>query len=374
MIYNGQLCDGCGKAFTEDDDIVVCPHCATPQHRECYNRNSACVNADKHGEDFTWTPAGGPIVFHEKEEKETIPCPNCGYNNPVGSEYCKQCSMKFTLFGFNVLDASNEQEKKQEENKAQDNENPHIPEYEAPFTLGEGEGFEEQEEIKPQAVKDEVEQKLIETITTASGFSPDGDDFSFGGPFPRDDRTGGVHTNLLGAFIGSNAMKYIEKFKRADMGKRISFNFAAFFFSPYWFFYRKLIKPGIIFMTLSFCVSIISTPYALEFMEKVMPLAEKLPTVTDAAEIEAIMNALYEGYLPMLVFMGINFLINLVAGFIANPLYKKYCVSHITEISRLENQKHSMAYLLRKGGAAPLFALGALLAENLLSSLISMIM
>ena len=115
MIYNGQLCDGCGKAFTEDDDIVVCPHCATPQHRECYNRNSACVNADKHGDGFTWTPTGAPVVFHEEEEKtETIPCPNCGYGNPAGSERCKQCSMKFTLFGFNVLDASNELDKKEQ--------------------------------------------------------------------------------------------------------------------------------------------------------------------------------------------------------------------------------------------------------------------
>lgn len=373
MIYKGQICDGCGKVFTENDDVVVCPECATPQHRECYNQNRTCVNSHRHGEGFTWTSPDGknPVTEKKEEPVKTIPCPNCGYNNPQGSESCKQCSMKFTLFGFNVVDANNELAEKE---NAENDISSDIPEYKAPFSLGEGEGFEENSEFKPQLAKDEVEQQLINTITNASGFSPDGEDFSFGGPFPKDDKTGGVHTNLLGAFIGSGAMKYIEKFKRMDAGRKISFNFAAFFFSPYWFFYRKLIKPGIIFMTVAFCISIISTPYALDFIEKVMPLAEQLAAVTSEAEANLLLSQIYEGYMPMLIFTGISFLVNLIAGFIANPLYKKYCTENLTEISHLQNQKNSMAILLRKGGASPLYALMALLAENILSSVVGMFM
>lgn len=375
MIYKGQICDGCGKVFEENDDVVVCPECATPQHRECYNKNSACVNAHMHSEDFSWEGVGGknPVPAVKEEKVKTIPCPNCGYNNPEGSERCKQCSMKFTLFGFNVVDASNELEEKE---KAENSESTDIPEYSAPFAIGEGEGFEENEKeaFKPTIAKDEIEQRLIDTISDTSGFSPDGEDFSFGGPFPRDDKTCTVHTNLLGAFIGSSAMKYIEKFKKADMGRKISFNWAAFFFSPYWFFYRKLIKPGIIFMTIAFCISIISTPYAVEFIENTMPLLDQLTYAASEAEAQAIISQLYEGYMPMLIFMGINLLANLVAGFIANPLYKKYCVNSITEIQNLKNQKNSMAVLLRKGGASPLYALLALLAENIISSIVGMFM
>lgn len=378
MIYKGQICDGCGKTFEENDDVVVCPECATPQHRECYNKNSACVNAHKHAEDFSWEALGGknPVAAVKEEKVKTIPCPNCGYNNPAGSESCKQCSMKFTIFGFNVVDANNELEEKERADTAENADITEIPEYKAPFTIGEGEGFQENEneDFKPTIAKDEIEQRLIDTITETSGFSPDGEDFSFGGPFPKDDKTGGVHTNLLGAFIGSSAMKYIEKFKKADMGRKVSFNWAAFFFSPYWFFYRKLVKPGIVFMTIAFCISIISTPYALDFIENALPLADQLATVTNEAQANALMAQLYEAYTPMLIFMGINFLVNLVAGFIANPLYKKYCVESITEISRLQNQKNSMAVLLRKGGASPLYALLALLAENIISSVIGMFM
>lgn len=375
MIYKGQICDGCGRIFEEDDDIVVCPECATPQHRECYNKNKACVNTHKHSEDFTWESLDGtnPVTTKKEEPVKTIPCPNCGYNNPQGSESCKQCSMKFTLFGFNVVDANDQLEQEEKESSASDT---NIPDYAPPFSIGEGEGFEENsdEELKPQPAKDEIEQRLIDTITTTSGFSPDGKDFSFGGPFPRDDKTSGVFTNLLGAFIGSNAMKYIEKFKRMDMGKKLSFNWAAFFFSPYWFFFRKLVKPGIILMTVSFCLSIISTPYMLTFIDTVTPLMDQLAAATTEAEINLLMTQLQQAYTPVLIFVAINFIMNLVAGFIANPLYKKYCVSSIKEIEHLPDQKNSMALLLRKGGASPLYALLALLAENIISSIVSMFM
>lgn len=376
MRYTNQICDGCGKIFTDDEDIVVCPECATPQHRECYKSHGGCVNSHKHSENFTWT--GAEVIAPAAplpEKAKTIPCPNCGYGNPEGSDHCKQCSMKFTLFGYNVVDASAELEEKEKSQIAPAQEN-NIPEYKAPFTLGEGEGFEDNNTpvTDTAPTRDAVEQKLIDVISSSSGFSPDGEDFSFGGPFPKEDKTCGVHTNLMGAFIGSSAMKYIEKFKRFDFGRKLSFNFAAFFFSPYWFFYRKLIKPGIIFMTANLCLSIISTPALLDFANKAMPLMEKLAEVTNESEAATMLMELEALYVPVLTFMAVQFVVNLIGGFVANRLYKNYTVSSLKEISAFENQKNSMAYLLRKGGVAPLYALGAMLAENLLTSIVSMLM
>ena len=376
MRYTNQICDGCGKIFTADDDIVVCPECATPQHRECYKNNEGCVNAHRHGEGFTWTgTATAAPAAPVPEKAKTIPCPNCGYGNPEGADHCKQCSMKFTLFGYNVVDASAELEEKEKQLHSPDSQTD-IPEYKAPFTLGEGEGFEEDSApvTDNTPTRDAIEQKLIDVISSSSGFSPDGEDFSFGGPFPKEDKTCGVHTNLMGAFIGGSAMKYIEKFKRFDFGKKLSFNFAAFFFSPYWFFYRKLVKPGIIFMTINLCLSIISTPSLMEFANKAMPIMEKLTSVTDEGIAATMLMELEALYLPVIAFMGIQFVINLIAGFTANHLYRKYTVSSLKEISSLANQKNSMAYLLRKGGVAPLYAIGAVFAENLLTSVVSMLM
>ena len=49
MNYTNYKCPVCNNQFVEDDDIVVCPECGTPHHRECYIQNGKCANADKHG-------------------------------------------------------------------------------------------------------------------------------------------------------------------------------------------------------------------------------------------------------------------------------------------------------------------------------------
>ncbi len=57
MFYDNKVCDGCSEVMLEGDDIVVCPECGTPQHRECYNKNNECVNAHLHAENFDWRTA-----------------------------------------------------------------------------------------------------------------------------------------------------------------------------------------------------------------------------------------------------------------------------------------------------------------------------
>ena len=54
MRYSGNICDGCNQPLLETEDIVVCPECATPQHRHCYDKAVKCVNSLLHSADFTW--------------------------------------------------------------------------------------------------------------------------------------------------------------------------------------------------------------------------------------------------------------------------------------------------------------------------------
>ena len=68
MIYTGEKCPVCGKNFVEGDDIVVCPVCGTPHHRDCYNLHNACANEGLHAENFEWKPeakAEEPKAFEE---------------------------------------------------------------------------------------------------------------------------------------------------------------------------------------------------------------------------------------------------------------------------------------------------------------------
>lgn len=52
-IYTDEKCPVCTFAFREDDDVVVCPDCGTPYHRDCYKSHGGCVFADRHGS-YTW--------------------------------------------------------------------------------------------------------------------------------------------------------------------------------------------------------------------------------------------------------------------------------------------------------------------------------
>lgn len=49
MDFTQYICPVCEQAFTEDDDVVVCPECGTPHHRECWKKENKCFNEEKHG-------------------------------------------------------------------------------------------------------------------------------------------------------------------------------------------------------------------------------------------------------------------------------------------------------------------------------------
>ena len=78
MDYKGCKCASCHKVLKEGDDIVICPECGAPYHRECYAAEGRCVFSAKHGKDFEYVPpeakpdvnANGPI------------CPVCHAQNP----------------------------------------------------------------------------------------------------------------------------------------------------------------------------------------------------------------------------------------------------------------------------------------------------
>lgn len=58
--YTNERCPVCREAFAAEDDIVVCPLCGAPHHRDCYKRNGECAYSDKHNEGFVWKPENEP--------------------------------------------------------------------------------------------------------------------------------------------------------------------------------------------------------------------------------------------------------------------------------------------------------------------------
>ena len=57
MKFTGEKCVLCDEVFTDSDDVVVCPECGTPHHRDCYKKHGRCGNIYMHGTGQKWQSA-----------------------------------------------------------------------------------------------------------------------------------------------------------------------------------------------------------------------------------------------------------------------------------------------------------------------------
>jgi hypothetical protein len=86
MDWKKYFCPVCGIDFTDDDDVVVCPECGTPHHRECWKKNGKCANENLHGTDdsleCTYKKAGAEF----DTTPELTDSENFGEYNPQTNE------------------------------------------------------------------------------------------------------------------------------------------------------------------------------------------------------------------------------------------------------------------------------------------------
>lgn len=373
MRYNGNLCDGCHEPLLDGEDIVVCPECATPQHRHCYDKEDKCVNAHLHGTDFVWQGAvnektaaeTSTLVNLNREEEKAgeLTCPNCQCSNPAGSEVCRNCGMKFTMFGVNIVENLNEKHNPDFNSRPKDND---VPDYEAPFSVGTGEGFEN---IPTQETS--TEPSYEPEVGSAEYFSNESNVFK--GPYPDEDYTCGVKTNTIGAFVRNSAQVYIDKFKRSDITGRNGFNWAAFLFAPYWFFYRRLYKPGIVMLTVQLCISIITAPALTKFALAYESFLANIETMSDEVFAES-MTQLQSLVVPALIVSCVSMAMHLISGIIANRLYKSYVIKNINYASNFATVREKINHFAKNGGTSIIAVMIAYFAETGLSYLASYLM
>lgn len=65
--YTGKKCKVCEENFHDDDDIVICPDCGTPYHRDCYKNAGKCVNEELHLKGEAWKQEETPSTSTEKK-------------------------------------------------------------------------------------------------------------------------------------------------------------------------------------------------------------------------------------------------------------------------------------------------------------------
>ena len=212
--YKGNTCPVCKQKFKEADDIVVCPDCGTPYHRECWKKVGVCVHQADHAAGFEWTPDN--VI---SDRPDDIVCPNCGTHNPLGAKYCNHCGVSLPDHPDNV--------QYQQDHPAPGGNGPVYANgsYQA--------GGTPQYRQAPRQ-----EQAPDQDFFSAGSMGPDGFTCKEVGP---DDPIDGIKARDWASYVGPSSIYYMMQFFRMQETRRKAvISFSAFFLGPFYFFYRKM--------------------------------------------------------------------------------------------------------------------------------------
>lgn len=356
MNYENLPCPVCGSHMHSGDDIVFCPDCGTPCHRDCWKETGHCINESRHGNGFIWTPDESrsemPSLSDDvpqEEAEDIITCHVCGSENPSTSKNCNHC-------GAMLLPVSDDGER-----------------------------------VCP-VCGEKLEPRALVCTNCGTSLMPAGSKV-IRRPNPLEgidkDEPLGQHKEAdYAVYVRSNTSKYLPKFRALSEGKSFCFNKAAFFLGPLWFCFRKMYAQGLSLLVAIACVSLIIIPSsekALDYFNSYAPEINMLNahimgkdeyntpsgekekisdevaalTVDEATEKSTqLQTALFTKMgnvlkKPFAVMMGIVLLLALLSGFTANTFYFNRATKDITRVKEEmdENNMRSM-YISRRGGTS----------------------
>ena len=205
---------------------------------------------------------------------------------------------------------------------------------------------------------------------------------------PKDD-IGGATVGEAADYIQNSAPRYISKFmKQKKKNGKLSWNWAAFFFAPYWFFYRKLYKVGAVFLALSVALSLAT----ISQTEKVYGVYEKMVSVQQEInelvkgkddlsgedsqkfdKLYAEAQKLTKAAIPTLAIILLiqKVIPNTIAALIANYLFKKKMLRVISLAHDASTEPNIVKYtIMRNGGVSVIMPIIAIMVDNYLPSLL----
>ncbi len=321
--YYGQPCTSCGKPLTEKDDIVVCPECGSPYHRECYNKEGRCINTELHDKGLTWQPVP---AADEHAEHRTVKCAVCGADNDSQSAFCSKCgapiNMEKATGGYADDDRQN----------AQDPYNQQGNPYSGSGSPYGGSGSPYGGQGNPYNQQGYGQQ----------GYGQQG--YGQGYPFmgfarmnPDDDVDGNKVGDYV-KYVGQRFLYFVPKFIRFAKGSIASFNFSAFLFPHLYFFYRKMLPYGIGMLLLHVLLSIPNSIFMLGEYGYI--------------SLDVLAGQTWFVYLANICSI-IIYIVDIAAGMFANWLYYKKAQKDVTRIKTtyMESGAQNMA-LVSTGGTS----------------------
>ncbi|MBO5226766.1 MAG: DUF2628 domain-containing protein [Ruminococcus sp.] len=331
--YRNCTCIGCKNTFEADDDIVVCPECGTPYHRDCWNAHGHCINTELHETGGSWQrPKTEEEIKAEAEANAPVPCPNCGSKNDRNNIFCTQCgsSMKRSESLFGDDSTGNEEDS-----------------WTGRFSgiMGMENTVNSNEEIDGVKMQDVVD------------------------------------------FVGKNTPYYISRFRFfRDQKKKIAPNFVCMVFPQLWFAYRKMWLFTAIIIIAAFLLSIPGSLISLASQTDAL-LATLQPQMAMAGEeffkaiqeqLLSFAEAVKENYRVLywtdFVCNYISMAMNIVLFLFGNYIYYRHAVKKIKAVRNDNRSLIDVQSRIRMAGGANVgFVILALLAEFALTSVLSYI-
>lgn len=328
--YEGSKCIVCDKNFNESDDIVVCPDCGTPYHRDCYKQVGECINTKLHNEGMSWSQKklDEEKSIEEAMETENKVCPRCGHSNSAEQNYCSRC-------GLPLIDGENSQH------------------------FNDGSTQNGYPNFGPMG----------NSFGGQNGQFQGGQPFNpFAGSFVTiDDDTDidGVKAKDIADYVGSNKLYFLAQFMRfAKLKIKKSFNFCAFLFPEFYYFYRKMLGHGFFYLMLRIVTTVFMQGMLLNFgisgEETTFDIAEKI----SASPVWSV------------IFVGLSLLtlaLKIISGMFSNFWYLKKTKHDIEDIDQIaQSQSQRRETIAKKGGTSFGIAAGAIAAYYLIIRIILM--
>ena len=303
--YTGSQCIICQKRFTDEDDVVVCPDCGTPYHRDCWSAQGRCINTSLHAVGGSWSAqqqenrlrAGGRV------------CPHCQFVNLPDAKRCESCS------GY----------------------------LEEPARTGEG----------------AEEQRIRIPLPGGGNAYFDAEDPCCG--LPPEEKIEEETLGDVANYVKTNTLYYIPLFRRfRDTGRRISLNVSCILFPHLYFAYRKMWPMAILS---SLILLICSLPATLSGMLSTLTTADFMESMTQLYGAETVrifdgLTAFLQANQTLIENLNvplylISLAVRLVFCLFGNHLYYRFVLGNVSKIRRHSpNDKVRRALLSAEGGTS----------------------